>query len=123
MKRANLILNIVLVALVLGNIYAWSCAIIAELEKPIEVEEPTSWEVYCAKYGVDENNPTSEQETYYMDCYAGSTEEEEELLIVTGEVHSENTIAPTGNAASIRSRMLPCIAEPSQAQTQNWYTG
>lgn len=80
MRKANLIINLVLTALVLGNMYAWSCAIIAELEKPLpEVEEPTSWEVYCAKYGVDEQNPTSEQETYYMDCYAGSVEEEEDM--------------------------------------------
>lgn len=80
MKRANFILNILLVAVVLGNMYAWSCAIIAELEKPLpEVEEPTSWEVYCAKYGVDAENPTSEEETYYMDCYAGTTEEEEDM--------------------------------------------
>lgn len=78
MKRANFILNILLVAVVLGNMYAWSCVIIAELEKPLpEVVEPTSWEVYCAKYGVDAENPTSEEETYYMDCYAGTTEEED----------------------------------------------
>lgn len=76
MKRANKILNIVLTALVLCSAYVWSCAIIAELEKPTEVD---SWGVYCAKYGVDENNPTSEEETYYMDCYAGTTEEEEDL--------------------------------------------
>jgi hypothetical protein len=80
MKRANFILNIVLVALVLGNLYAWGIAIIAELEKPLpEVEEPTSWEVYCSKYGIDENNPTSEEEIYFLDCYAGSTEEEEDM--------------------------------------------
>ena len=80
MKRANKILNIVLTALVLSSTYVWACAIIAELEKPLpEVEEPTSWEVYCAKYGVDAENPTSEEETYYMDCYAGTTEEEEDM--------------------------------------------
>lgn len=80
MKRANKILNIVLTALVLCSAYTWSCAVIAHLEQPLpEVEEPTSWEVYCAKYGVDENNPTSEEESYYMDCYAGTTEEEEDM--------------------------------------------
>lgn len=79
MKRANKIMNFVLVALVLGNMYAWSCAIIAEQEKSLQVEEPTSWEVYCAKYGVDENNPTSEEENYFLDCYAGTTEEEEDM--------------------------------------------
>lgn len=79
MKRANKILNIVLTALVLCSAYVWSCAIIAHLEQPAEVEEPTSWEVYCAKYGVDENNPTSEEETYFLDCYVGTTEEEEDM--------------------------------------------
>ena len=80
MKRANKILNIVLTALVLCSTYVWACAIIAELEKPLpEVEAPTSWEVYCAKYGVDEQNPTSEEETYFLDCYAGTTEEEEDM--------------------------------------------
>lgn len=79
MKRANKILNIVLVALVLCSAYAWSISIIRVLEQPAEVEEPTSWEVYCAKYGVDENNPTSEEENYFLDCYAGSTEEEEDM--------------------------------------------
>lgn len=79
MKRANFILNIVLVAVILGNVYAWSCAIITHLEQPAEAEDPTSWEVYCAKYGVDAENPPSEEETYYMDCYAGTTEEEEDM--------------------------------------------
>lgn len=41
--------------------------------------DKTSWEVYCEKYGVDKDNPTSEQETYYLDCYVGSTEEEEDM--------------------------------------------
>lgn len=39
----------------------------------------TSWSIYCEKYGVDCVNPTTEQENFYLDCYAGSVEEEEDL--------------------------------------------
>lgn len=39
----------------------------------------TSWETYCAKYNVDEECPTVEQENFYLDCYAGSVEEEQDL--------------------------------------------
>lgn len=35
-----------------------------------------SWSVYCKKYGVNPNNPTEKQENFYLDCYAGSVEEE-----------------------------------------------
>ena len=34
------------------------------------------WEIYCQKYGVDEEYPTTSEEDYYLDCYAGSYEEE-----------------------------------------------
>ena len=40
-------------------------------------EQESSWGIYCAKYNVD--YPTEEQENYYMDCYVGSVEEEQDL--------------------------------------------
>ena len=36
----------------------------------------TSWEVYCETYNVDVNNPSEEEENYYLDCWVGSAEEE-----------------------------------------------
>ncbi len=39
----------------------------------------TSWLVYCEKYGVDPEHPTEKQENFYLDCYAGSVEEENDL--------------------------------------------
>lgn len=41
-----------------------------------EYHSEESWEIYCQKYGVDEDNPTTRDEEFYMDCYAGSYEEE-----------------------------------------------
>ena len=38
-----------------------------------------SWSVYCQKYGVDPSNPTEAQENFYLDCYVGSVEEEQDL--------------------------------------------
>lgn len=44
------------------------------------VSEPdASWQAYCANYNVDAENPTEEQETYFLDCWCGSVEEEEAL--------------------------------------------
>lgn len=42
-------------------------------------EQESSWGIYCAKYNVDYVYPTEEQENYYMDCYVGSVEEEQDL--------------------------------------------
>lgn len=39
----------------------------------------SSWETYCEKYNVDSVNPTPDQENYYLDCYVGSVEEEEDM--------------------------------------------
>lgn len=33
-----------------------------------------SWRIYCEKYNVDLNHPTSEEENFYLDCYMGSQE-------------------------------------------------
>lgn len=38
-----------------------------------------SWEVYCEKYNVNPDHPTVEQENYWLGCYAGSVEEEQDL--------------------------------------------
>ncbi len=42
-------------------------------------EQPNSWNAYCDRYHVDPNNLTEEQETYYLDCYSGSMEEDEDM--------------------------------------------
>lgn len=42
-------------------------------------EQESSWGIYCDKYNVDYVYPTEEQENYYMDCYVGSVEEEQDL--------------------------------------------
>ena len=39
-------------------------------------EQTSSWQTYCQKYHVNTQNPTEEQENYYLDCYVGSYEEE-----------------------------------------------
>lgn len=45
-----------------------------------KVSEPdTSWQAYCAAYNVDVDALTEEQETYFLDCWCGSVEEEEAL--------------------------------------------
>lgn len=38
-----------------------------------------SWRKYCEKYDVSVDNPTEKQENYYLDCYVGSVEEENDL--------------------------------------------
>lgn len=35
-----------------------------------------SWIAYCNKYQVNPYYPTQDQENYYLDCYLGSTEQE-----------------------------------------------
>ncbi len=42
-------------------------------------EQQDSWNAYCAKYRVDPVNPTEAQENFYLDCYTGSVEEEQDL--------------------------------------------
>jgi len=42
-------------------------------------EHSRSWQVYCAKYNVNPDHPTVEQENFWLDCYAGSVEEEQDL--------------------------------------------
>lgn len=43
------------------------------------MEYSASWCKYCEKYNVSVDNPTEEQENYYLDCYVGSVEEESDL--------------------------------------------
>lgn len=38
-----------------------------------------SWRAYCSAYGVEVDEPTEEQENYFLDCWCGSVEEEEAL--------------------------------------------
>ena len=40
-----------------------------------------TWDIYCAKYAVDPNNPSEKQVNYYLDAYVGSVEEENDLSI------------------------------------------
>lgn len=35
-----------------------------------------SWKAYCIAYNVDSENPTTEQENYFLDCWCGSVDEE-----------------------------------------------
>ena len=35
-----------------------------------------AWLTYCNKYQINPYYPTSEQENYYLDCYLGSYEQE-----------------------------------------------
>lgn len=59
---------------------AWLVAVVSvHCTLSTESNDNQSWEIYCAKYGIDKDNPTDEQETYYLDCYVGSTEEEEDM--------------------------------------------
>ncbi|WP_373123636.1 hypothetical protein [Bacteroides caccae] len=44
-------------------------------------ESDASWQAYCAAYNVNVNAPTEEQETYFLDCWCGSVEEEKALSI------------------------------------------
>lgn len=39
----------------------------------------TSWANYCKRYCVNVDNPTEEEYNYYLDCYCGSTEEDEDM--------------------------------------------
>ena len=48
------------------------------VNKNVEISN-ISWETYCDKYGVDVDTPTEEEENYYLDCYVGSVEEENDL--------------------------------------------
>ena len=41
--------------------------------------QESSWEVYCKKYNVCSAQPTEQQENFYLDCYRGSVEEEEDM--------------------------------------------
>ena len=65
--------------------YVMLCAIIlggcgAPKQEPVSSQEQeSSWGIYCAKYNVDSIYPTEEQGNYYMDCYVGSVEEEQDL--------------------------------------------
>ena len=43
------------------------------------MEYAESWCKYCEQYNVSVDNPTEEQENYYLDCYVGSVEEESDL--------------------------------------------
>lgn len=36
--------------------------------------QSTAWETYCVKYGVSVDNPTSEQENYYLDVWLETDE-------------------------------------------------
>lgn len=38
-----------------------------------------SWEMYCEKYNVNPDDPTEHEENFYLDCYVGSVEEENDL--------------------------------------------
>lgn len=38
-----------------------------------------SWSAYCDRYGVDKDNPTTEQYNTWLDAYVGSTEEEADM--------------------------------------------
>ena len=42
-------------------------------------EHSRSWMVYCEKYNVNPDRPSVEQENYWLDCYVGSVEEEQDL--------------------------------------------
>ena len=39
----------------------------------------SSWSAYCDRYGVDKDNPTTEQYNTWLDAYVGSTEEEADM--------------------------------------------
>ncbi len=48
-----------------------------------------SWRIYCWKYNVDPEHPTSEQENSYLDWYMGSYEESSDLdsVMTARETH------------------------------------
>ena len=64
---------VVLCAIMLGGCGS------SKQESTSSQEQESSWGIYCAKYHVDYSYPTEEQENYYMDCYVGSVEEEQDL--------------------------------------------
>lgn len=43
--------------------------------------EDASWRAYCKAYGVNFYAPTEDEENYFLDCWLGSTEEEQALTL------------------------------------------
>lgn len=55
------------------------CAIALSSCTSSEETQVDTWGLYCTKYNVDKVNQTTEQENFYLDCYVGSVEEEQDI--------------------------------------------
>lgn len=75
-KKANPFWQLALMSIMLCVSFA-SCTSCCKLDKKSEVEK--SWEIYCLKYDVDQENPSEKEYNFYLDCYSGSCEEENDL--------------------------------------------
>lgn len=69
---------------ILFGFVLWCVAVAAHNHQESETancvcENHDSWIAYCQAYDVDQENPTVEQSDFYMDCWAGSVEEEKAL--------------------------------------------
>lgn len=53
----------------------------ANIDKAHTEEHNTSlsWACYCERYNVNEEYPTQKQVDFYLDCYVGSVEEEQDM--------------------------------------------
>lgn len=54
-----------------------SCSACATQESVNESE--LSWKIYCEKYDVNQEEPTDWEYDWYLDCYSGSAEEDEDI--------------------------------------------
>ena len=59
------------------TVFMLCLAVICSYENKEETSD--SWSVYCQKYGVNPSDPTMAQKIFYLDCYIGSVEEEQDL--------------------------------------------
>lgn len=77
--RATKILSCVNGRIVRYTVIALCAIVLCSCTSHRKKRNKGSWETYCEKYNVDPANPTKEQETYYMDCYHGSVEEDQDM--------------------------------------------
>lgn len=72
MKKATTIIIVIMAALLAG------CKT-SQNNQPLP-ERPDTWHLFCEKYGYDPDNAGEEAENQYLDCWLGSTEEEQALM-------------------------------------------
>lgn len=86
-RKARLIVSCYMKDLVRYAIMA-ACVVVLSGCATSQNDESESWEIYCKKYHIDPDNPTNEQENFYLDCYVGSVEEERDITGVANGVYN-----------------------------------